>query len=379
ELKNKVILIISPQAWGKMFLAKHHYAIELAKHNNEVYFLNPPQEEKVTNTVQIKKNNIVSNLYLIHHSLPFTYKIKFKFKKIFHFLMHYHIKKIEQTINKKIDIIWSFDLGDYYPFKYFSNNPIKFFNPIDEPLNKDGINSAKNCDVIVSITKEILAMYHQSNVPKHFIHHALAEEFIELDTPIKNDNIIRFGLSGNWLRKDIDTDCLLEIVKENEEVIFEFWGSYKTIQSNIGGESDTEVKRFIAELMVSKNVVLHGPIHPSELAQEFRRMDGFLICYDILKDQSHGTNYHKVMEYLSTGKVVVSNNITTYASIPNLLEMSDSRTNNNNLPTIFKNVVSNLKHYNHPAFQALRSNFAKSNLYSKKIGEIEKILKKLKK
>jgi hypothetical protein len=219
-------------------------------------------------------------------------------------------------------------------------------------------------------------MYHEYTVPKHFIHHGLAEEFIGSNKQIKNDKSIRVGLSGNWLRKDIDTDCLIQIVKENENVIFEFWGSYKTKQSNIGGESDTEVKRFIAELMISKNVNLHGPIHPSNLAQEFRRMDAFLICYDILKDQCHGTNYHKVMEYLSTGKVVVSNNITTYASIPNLLEMSESRTNNNNLPTIFKNVVSNLKHYNQPAFQALRSNFAKSNLYSKKIEEIEELLTK---
>jgi hypothetical protein len=188
--------------------------------------------------------------------------------------------------------------------------------------------------------------------------------------------IIRFGLSGNWLRKDIDTDCLLEVIKENEDVIFEFWGSYKTKQSNIGGESDSEVKRFITELMVSTNVILHGPVHPSQLAKEFKRMDGFLICYDILKDQCHGTNYHKVMEYLSTGKVVVSNNITTYSSFPNLLEMSESRTNNDNLSAVFKNVVINLQHYNQEAFQDIRTNFAIGNLYSKKVIEIEKLLNK---
>lgn len=359
-----------------MFLAKHHYAIELARHNNEVYFLNPPQKTKVSGNVQIAKSDEANGLHLINHSLSFSYKIKFKFKSLFHFLMKYHIKKIEKAINKKIDIVWSFDLGDYYPFKYFSNNPFKLYNPIDEPLNKDGINSANNCDVIISITKEILAMYHDYNVPKHFIHHGLAEEFIGSNQQIKNDNTTRVGLSGNWLRKDIDTDCLVQIIKENENAIFEFWGSYETKQSNIGGESDTEVKLFISELKSSKNVILHGPIHPKKLAQEFKRMDAFLICYDILKDQCHGTNYHKVMEYLSTGKVVVSNNITTYSPIKNLMEMSDSRTDNKDLPAIFKNVITNLQHYNQQEFQALRSNFAISNLYSKKVGEIENLLNK---
>lgn len=374
QLSNKVILIISPQAWGKMFLAKHHYAIELAKHNNEVYFLNPPQETFVPNSVQICSSGVADNLYLINHKLPFPYQLKFKFKKLFHFLMKFHIKKIETTINKKIDIVWSFDLGDYYPFKFFAGNPFKLFNPIDEPLNKDGISSAKDCNVIISITREIILKYKEFNVPKHFIHHGLADEFINANKQIKTDNQLRFGLSGNWLRKDIDTKCLLQIIKENENIIFEFWGSYKSQQSNIGGDSDTEVKQFVAELMVSDNVVLHGPIHPSKLAQEFRRMDGFLICYDIIKDQSKGTNYHKVMEYLSTGKVVVSNNISTYITLPDLIIMSESRLNNDNLPSIFKQVISNISHYNNESLQTLRSNFALDNLYAKKIEEIESLL-----
>jgi hypothetical protein len=378
NLKNKIILIISPQSWGNMFLAKHHYAIALAKYGNEVYFLNPPQDTKVGGGVEIVKSNVVESLYLIQHSLSFNYNIKFKFKKLFHLLMKYHVKKIEQKINKKIDIIWSFDLGDYYPFKFFSNNPFKLYNPIDEPLNKDGIGSAKNCDVIISITKEILSMYHEYDVPKHFIHHGLADEFIGSNGQMKNDNTIRFGLSGNWLRKDIDTDCLQQIIKENEDVIFEFWGSYKTKQSNIGGESDSEVKRFIAELMVFTNVILHGPVHPRQLAKEFKRMDGFLICYDILKDQCHGTNYHKVMEYLSTGKVVVSNNITTYSSFPNLLEMSESRINNEELPILFKKVVNNLSYFNKSEFINTRRDFAISNLYSNKIIEVETLIQQLK-
>jgi hypothetical protein len=41
-------------------------------------------------------------------------------------------------------------------------------------------------------------------------------------------------------------------------------------------------------------------------------MDAFLICYDVEKDQSKGTNYHKVMEYLAYGRPIVSNTISMY-------------------------------------------------------------------
>jgi len=142
------------------------------------------------------------------------------------------------------------------------------------------------------------------------------------------------------LRTDLDVGCLIKIITENPEVIFEFWGTYEAKQSNIGGGSDKEVEQFISQLQQARNVVLHGPVHPKQLAVEFQRMNAFLICYDIQKDQSRGTNYHKVMEYLSTGQVVISNNITTYSSLPNLLEMTVSRTDNNELPALLKKLFA---------------------------------------
>ena len=74
RLKNKIILLISPQAWGNMFLAKHHYAIELAKCGNQVFFLNPP--ELGIKAVEIKQHESISGLFLIRHSLFFPFQVK---------------------------------------------------------------------------------------------------------------------------------------------------------------------------------------------------------------------------------------------------------------------------------------------------------------
>ena len=41
-LKNKIILIISPNFWGDIHLTKHSYALEISKLGANVYFLNPP-------------------------------------------------------------------------------------------------------------------------------------------------------------------------------------------------------------------------------------------------------------------------------------------------------------------------------------------------
>jgi hypothetical protein len=377
DLKGKTILILSPQKWGNMFLAKHHYAIELARNGNYVYFLNPPQIEIRKGTVVVKSST-ESNLFLINHSLRFSYKIKFRCIWLFHFFMRFHIKEIEAVISKKIDIVWSFDLGNYYPFKYFSADSLKLFNPIDEPLNKAGIESANGCDVIFSVTKEILKKYQHLNVPMHFLHHGLAEEFVNIRAATqKADEKIRVGLSGNWLRTDLDSNCLLKIINENTEVIFEFWGSYKLEQSNIGGGTNSEVEQLIYELQQAKNVILHGVADTQKLAKEFQRMDAFLICYDILKDQSRGTNYHKVMEYLSTGKVIISNNISTYKGLPDMVTMVQSRINNHELPQLFKTVIANLDQYNHPQIVAARKKFAASNLYRLKIAEVQTLLKEI--
>ncbi|NJO25249.1 MAG: hypothetical protein HC867_04930 [Bacteroidia bacterium] len=129
-LENKRILILSPQAWGTMFLSKHHYAVELAKKGNTVYFLNPPDEgHQQIKSVHIEEIKGYDTLYLVTHRLFFPYNIKFRFISFFHFLMKWQVKKILKAIGKPVDIIWSFDLGNIYPFSLFPKETKKYYSP----------------------------------------------------------------------------------------------------------------------------------------------------------------------------------------------------------------------------------------------------------
>jgi len=375
-LKNKTILILSPQSWGKMFVSKHHYAVELARYGNTVYFLNPPEQEKNKRSrIDIESTALHPDLYIIHHRLSFPYNLKFRFMPLFHFLMKGHIKKILQAMEHKPDIIWSFDLGNLYPFRFFPEKAIKIFHPVDEPLNKTALQSARGAQFIFSVTREILEKYSAFSVPKHFINHGVSEVFLKQHSFKRPaGDPVRVGFSGNFLRPDIDRPVLLQIINENPEIIFECWGSYEVSQSNIAGSDDKDTREFIASLKAATNVILHGPVSSERLAEEMQRMDVFLICYDILKDQSGGTNYHKVMEYLSKGKVVVSNNITTYYSLPELVMMVKERDNNKQLPGLFKDVVSKLNMHNEISLQQKRINYASENKYLDQIKRIESVL-----
>jgi hypothetical protein len=370
QLENKVILILSPEGWGSMFLSKHHYAVELARAGNKVYFLNPPSVLSGAKKIEIRNSGVHENLYFVEHQVAFPFKLRFHALPVFHFFMKGHIRKILRTIPSPVDIVWSFDLLYLYPLAFFDKKSLKVFHPVDEPLQPTALKAAKGADIIFSVTNEILNKYIFYKLPSFFVHHGVSAAFFrENEVNVKSDPV-RVGLSGNMLRRDIDRNILLTIIQQNPDVVFECWGSYEVKQSNIGADTELAGKEFIDSLKNLRNVILHGPVKTEKLATEVHRMDAFLICYDVNKDQSRGTNYHKIMEYLATGKVIVSNNVTTFKDHPDLVQMIQDRNNNDQLPVLFNKVIRNLEIYNDVSLQKKRIEFAKTNMYDKHIKSI---------
>lgn len=384
EIKNKTILILSQQDWGGMFISKHHYSLELAKRGNTVFFINGPDQRNLLKPgeVRIEKTEY-ENILLVKHRLSFPYIVRFKAVWLYYKLVKGHIKKIERKINRKIDIVWSFDLSNTIPLKDFDKNALKIYMPVDESGHMNAINAAEGADIIFSVTDEIINKYSGYNVPKYFINHGVSDVFVgnvngkDYHNRIGSKNRVAF--SGNLLRPDIDFKTLLEIVRENENVQFDFYGGYDNKTSNLASQADTEAVQYIEQLKQLSNVVLHGQVNTNELAVGLKNADGFLICYDIVKDQSKGTNYHKIMEYLGTGKVVVSNHVTTYEKYPGLIEMVARTGDNKELPKLFNKVINNLAEYNSEERQQARIAFASEHTYAQQVTRIEKYLQNLNK
>lgn len=373
KFKDKIIFIISQDDWGTMFISKHHYALELAKMGNTVYYINGPDQRNSLKIGEVKiSETTYSKLFLVQHRFSFPFFLKFHGGVFFDFLVKRHVSGMIRQIGKLPDIVWSFDLSNTIPLKCFTSKSLKIFMPVDEPLNVSAIRAANTADMIVSVTKEILEKYTAFPISKYFLNHGVASSFFGEDGRAPDGETRRVGLSGNFLRPDVDREILMRIIRENPTVVFELWGNTRSKDSNLSNESNNDNKTldFIHFLETASNVICHGPVKTEELSRGLKRMNAFLICYDINKDQSRGTNYHKIMEYLAIGSVVISNNVSTYNDIPGLIEMTTDRVNNEQMPLLFKRVLNNLEEYNSQAKQMARKGFASNHLYAEQIRKI---------
>lgn len=315
------------------------------------------------------------SLFCIYHKINFPYFIKFHAIGLFHWLMKRQVKKILNSIGRPLDIIWSFDLENLYPFRLFPEKVLRIFHPVDEPRTNNAIHAAEGADVIFSVAYEILEKYHSNKALKWFINHGISADFLNLEQiEHKGRENLHIGVAGNLLRPDIDHKIFLQIIDENVDVIFECWGSYHHKDANLAGDDNSDVQYFIKSLQQKPNVKLHGAVGTQELVKGFTKMDGFLICYNVLRDQSKGTNYHKIIEFLSTGKVVISNNVSTYNSYPGLIEMVKERNSNESLPVLFKQIINDIDVYNSKTRMEYRINFANNNSYQKHLNEIEHVI-----
>lgn len=371
QFKDKTIIIVSQQDWGQMFISKHHYAVELAKRGNKVFFLNSPDKTGSLSPGQIiVEQSDFEGVSVVKHRLGYPYIIKHKAKWLHDFLLKSHIRRIIAAVGK-VDVVWSFDYSNTLPLKSFPQ-AYKIFMPVDEPKGKESLSGAEGADVIISVTNEILSRYSKYRIPKFFVNHGVSDDFLirHEATPHKR---IQVGLSGNFLRIDIDWPTIEKIITGNKDVDFNFWGPFSFEQANVADGGLAERSHYLEKIAGLDNVILHGVVSSKILSENLHAMDAFLICYDIEKDHSGGTNYHKVLEYLATGKVIVSNNVSTYAKQPDLITMPEER-NNKKLPELFKKVCGDLAYYNKEETQQLRYEYAKSHTYANNIIRIEEFI-----
>jgi len=377
--QNKMILLISPQSWGTMHISKHHYALALAELGNTVYFLNPPCNELKQSVEMYKYNN---NLFIITYKLQFNFNIRFHFRLLYDLLMRRQIRYLQNIFNRKFDVLWCFDANLYSDLTLF-NGDIVIYHVVDQVFEKHSIKPAIKSDVIISVADNILQNFAYLPVKKLLLNHGLADcfankakSYLEHICMSKvSNNKIKIGYIGNLLISALDRNTLKTLISKYMNIEFHFWGCYEIVGCNIAADESMEVVQFIDFLKQMGNVTLHGPQEPCRVAEEVHDMDAFLVCYDIKKDANNGSNTHKLLEYLSTGKVVISNHISSYKTCHELIQMLDYDTVD--YVQLFENTILNISYYNCIEKQKKRINFALQNRYSSQIHKIESCITQL--
>lgn len=375
-LSGKRILVISPQAWDKVRVSKHHYAITLAEKGNTVFFLNPPSDEGPS---MRQEETSYPGLSIIHYRPFFPVAIRFRLGWLFRRLMAVQVKRLMREIGG-VDIVWCFEPNLYADLEIFGAR-VKIFHPVDVFTQDHAVKVAKSADVIFSVSPTILSYFSHLGKPGYFVNHGLGKDFVlralerrEVFPPMGEKR--KMGYVGNLLIPYIDRDLLRNVIEGCADVEFHMIGPYASGQSSLGsGSNDAEA--FIRFLLSCSNVVLTGPMGSAQLAERLAKMDGFLICYSNKHAGYDLSNSHKILEYLSAGKAIITTPVLAYLDKTELVTMPVGLPEEE-YPRFFIDAISNLENLNTDLMQEKRRQFALENTYQNQVARIEQILQELK-
>lgn len=295
--EGKKILLISPQEWDHIPVSKHHYAKELIELGATVYFLEPPIHSGFGK--KLLRRKIQDNLYAIRIILPGIGRLKFHIPRLYFFFLEKGIKRLIRMLGP-FDIVWNFDNGNYFKWPGKFGDAIKIFHPVDK------VNSFWNIqdyDIVFSVSEEILNSVNHTQ--KFFVQHGLSRDFTNIQTDVTSDNKgsgRRVGYMGNILHPSFNLNWFKRLTSDLPQMEFNVWGT--------SGHSDSQ----LFEIRNRENVIFHGVLTGKELFENLRQMDALLLMY---KESTiyKMDNSHKLIEYLSTGRPVISTPLSYYKNL----------------------------------------------------------------
>lgn len=382
------ILIISPNAWGNLQVSKHNYAIELAKQGNKVYFINPPNRDPMVKNYQIYPIDEVDNLYIINIFLPKIrvvdfLRYRFGITQILDFYLLQLFKKISKQENLFFYQIWNFDPNLHGYFNRYLGTKKIFFIADQIKLNAQK-RSAKKVDAVISVANEILQQFKMINKNCFLINHGLNKHYENAARKklkaLEQQNIntivdkrIQVGYIGNLLMSFLDELNLKKTVLENPNVDFHFWGAYSKENNNLLATYNASIYNTVQWIKENcKNTHFYGVKKASEIVKELDSIDVFMYINSSVKDDNGGANSHKILEYLSTGKVIISTYLSYYSELA-FFPMT-GKGEEDNYTKLFSSVINNLEAYNSVVQQTKRVHYALENTYEKNIQKINQFL-----
>jgi hypothetical protein len=365
--RNKNILIISPSPWDVSFPARQHYARELAKSGSFVYYLNPPSKAD-------SKIELSENLWVV------DYKLNGGFMGLFKLSEANLSEKVNKLIDKKIDIIWSFDCNRFRDLNMFGSESYKIYTK--EEWNSDHaseVEIANSADIVLCLSEPLKKQLGEVSSKKILFDQALGNVYVEAGFRKKDimantqfaSGRIRCGYLGNMQNKHIDTAVFETIIRENPMVEFHIVGPFVKESNLAGSGNKTWEDPFVELLMSAANVRMYGSLMTVRTAEILQTMDMFLICYETEKNADIVANPQKLIEYLSVGNVIVSSLLLDHSANSDLVLMAKQ---NKELPALFKQAQKEILHYNTDELRKKRVAFALDHTYEKQLQKLEKIV-----
>jgi hypothetical protein len=378
----RTIVILSTEPWGRMLLSKMHFALELVQKGNRVFFVNPPRElpgNKLAATGEVMEGgsltiihtNTVRGSLFLRHKLFFLYRL----------LSGRYVRAVKKLVGSRIDEVWSFNANQYIDLGPFEaeKSIVLLYDLYQGPHIFKAIEKA---DALISVSQVILDHYKDTAPPKLFLQHGLGRHFADKSRQrLQTEDFgvsggkTRVGYTGNLLRAGMNTVVAMEIIGRHPEIEFHFWGPHSMKDNNVndaGYETADELLSFVEFLQGQANVFLHGVVAQQELAERLFEMDAFLFIYSPKREVNGASNAHKLLEYISTGRVVIATHVSSYAGT-DLLVMCDI-TEEDRMPEIFDRAIKELSFHNARERQVRRIEFALDNTYARQVERVQQFI-----
>ena len=360
-IEGKNILMISPERWSHVFVSKHHYAINLARKNNRLYFLNPPGK------ISAVTNSEYPNLFLVHYR-GFPRGLRYYPSRLKQFFIKREFARLQQSCNTTFDLVWSFDNSVFFDFNALPPTVLKICHIVDLNQNFQTGIAASSADICFCTTEAIKNRLSRFNPRVFKINHGFNDTGVVQPVSLPGNAKFKVVYSGNLAMPYIDWALIDRIIRNNPARDFIFIGP----GANNFNSSEASQNKAKQRVIAYPNAFFPGMVQSGDLMRYLTGADALLVAY---QERYHGeqANPHKLMEYIGTGKVAIATKTAEFEpqARERLIAMADS---NDSMLTLFEKVATNIDIWNSDELKQKRIEFAKSNSYEKQIERIEKIL-----
>ena len=334
-----------------------------------MFFLNPPTTEKGFGKVRVEPTE-AHGIAKITYATWFPYWIKFHARWLFDRFMRGQAGRILRAMEQTPDIVWDFDNAYQYIDLSVFGGRLNIFHLMDRPLPRLG---TKRADIVFSVAASFVEHAGGDPARAHIIPHGLRQEYVDhaqrialVPPPAERlGRRPRAGYLGNLDSVAIDWPVIRRMVDANPDIDFVFIGpSASAAQLSSPAAVDY--------LRSRTNCFLPGAATADEILAQSAEIDLWFICYDVEHPAGAGINSHKILEFLATGKAVLSNRFLAYEG-SDLLYMMPG-VSNDDMPRQLRALIGRLEDINSAEMQKRRAVFALQHDYSGQLRKIDAIL-----
>lgn len=290
--------MISPEPWAGVHISKHVLAETLVRMGHRVCFWDPPVHGMRGLAIAHDQG-----MDIVHYGHWFR-----GVNRLPRFLREwYHnawVRRIERAQGRPFDVIWCFDTTRIQEFPSWPVERILHLVDYDTLDTGDGL--IRTADLVITVAEPISehARRIAPNADVHTVGHMVDERWLEgPDDRSHGATPTTAAYAGNLATLYIDWPMIRAMMERHPEVHFHMYGPHRDDLP----DADFQAVRRLA------NCTFHGLLRKEDLIPRLRAADILIFCYKAHELQAIASNAHKLLEYLSTGNVVVGSYVSSYA------------------------------------------------------------------